>query len=134
MANLLERWRTWRLLARLDAEAKHLTGEARRILDKNGSEIPHAVAAEIEASITAAKAAQQARDIEGMKQTLTALDERMDQHLKFARKSTAREYSESIIVAVAIALLLRAFVVEAFQIPSGSMIPTLEIGDHIFVS
>ncbi len=33
-----------------------------------------------------------------------------------------------------IALLLRAFVVEAFKIPSGSMIPTLEIGDHIFVN
>ena len=52
----------------------------------------------------------------------------------FARKSTVREYSESIGVAVAVALLLRAFVVEAFQIPSGSMIPTLEVGDHIFVS
>ena len=58
----------------------------------------------------------------------------MDKHLGFARKSTVREYSESIGVAVAVALLLRAFVVEAFQIPSGSMIPTLEVGDHIFVS
>ena len=58
----------------------------------------------------------------------------MDEHLSFARKSTVREYAESIGVAVAVALLLRAFVVEAFQIPSGSMIPTLEVGDHIFVS
>ena len=58
----------------------------------------------------------------------------MDAHLAFARKSTVREYSESIGVAVAVALFLRAFVVEAFQIPSGSMIPTLEVGDHIFVS
>ena len=58
----------------------------------------------------------------------------MDDHLSFARKSTLREYAESIGVAIAVALLLRAFVVEAFQIPSGSMIPTLEVGDHIFVS
>jgi signal peptidase I len=58
----------------------------------------------------------------------------MDQNLASSRKSTIREYSESIGVAIAIALVLRAFVVEAFQIPSGSMIPTLEVGDHIFVS
>ncbi len=50
------------------------------------------------------------------------------------RKSTLREYSESIFIAIAIALILRAFVIEPFKIPSGSMIPTLEIGDHIFVS
>lgn len=50
------------------------------------------------------------------------------------RKSTFREYAESIVVAVAIALILRTFVVEPFKIPSGSMIPTLEIGDHIFVN
>ena len=65
---------------------------------------------------------------------IATLDDAMDEHLAFARKSTLREYSESIGVAVAMALLLRAFVVEAFQIPSGSMIPTLEVGDHIFVS
>jgi signal peptidase I len=58
----------------------------------------------------------------------------VEKHLSFARKSTFREYAESIGVAVFIALLLRAFVVEAFKIPSGSMIPTLQIGDHIFVN
>lgn len=50
------------------------------------------------------------------------------------RKSTFREYTESILVAIAIALFLRTFIIEPFKIPSGSMIPTLEIGDHIFVS
>ena len=69
-----------------------------------------------------------------LRKAITALDERWTTHLAFARKSTVREYSESIGVAVAIALFLRAFVVEAFKIPSGSMIPTLEVGDHIFVN
>lgn len=50
------------------------------------------------------------------------------------RKSEVREYLESIFVAVAVAMALRAFVIEAFKIPSGSMIPTLMVGDHIFVN
>ena len=134
MADLLEAWGTWRLRSRLEAEAKHLLAEARRILGKKGAEIPQSVAAEIEQAVAAVESARAARDVEGLRRALVVLDERMDQHLAFARKSTVREYSESIAVAVAIALLLRAFVIEAFQIPSGSMIPTLEIGDHIFVS
>ena len=48
------------------------------------------------------------------------------------RKSELREYTESIVIAVGITLLLRAVVIEAFKIPSGSMLPTLQIGDHIF--
>jgi signal peptidase I len=50
------------------------------------------------------------------------------------RKSTFREYAEAIIVALALALFIRTFVVQAFKIPSGSMEPTLEIGDHILVN
>ncbi len=64
-----------------------------------------------------------------------ALQSMVEQHLPHKkRKSAAREYAESILIAILAALFLRAFVVEAFKIPSGSMIPTLQVGDHIFVN
>ena len=49
-------------------------------------------------------------------------------------KSIVREYLEAIVVAMLLAFAIRIFVVQAFKIPSGSMIPTLQIGDHILVS
>jgi signal peptidase I len=50
------------------------------------------------------------------------------------KKSKPREYAESIVWALLIALVIRTFVVQAFVIPSGSMENTLQIGDHIFVN
>lgn len=49
-------------------------------------------------------------------------------------KSTFREYAEAAAIAVLLALFIRTFVVQAFKIPSGSMKPTLLIGDHILVN
>ncbi len=43
-----------------------------------------------------------------------------------------REYFESLLVAVVIALILRFFVVSAYKIPTGSMTPTLKVGDFVF--
>jgi signal peptidase I len=50
------------------------------------------------------------------------------------KKSVAREYLESIVVAVILALFIRTFVVQAFKIPTGSMETNLLIGDHLLVN
>src|SRR5512137_1036982 len=51
-----------------------------------------------------------------------------------AVKSRTREYVESLLIAVLLALFVRSFVVEAFTIPSGSMEPTLLVGDYLLVN
>lgn len=49
-------------------------------------------------------------------------------------KSVWWEYLEAILIAIVLALFIRTFVVQAYKIPSGSMLSTLQIGDHILVN
>jgi signal peptidase I len=50
------------------------------------------------------------------------------------KKSVIRENIEAILIAILLALFIRTFIIQAFKIPSGSMLPTLQIGDHLLVS
>src|SRR3982750_338780 len=74
------------------------------------------------------------KDPKQVRRSLPILDALVDELVKRPPKSTTRDYVESIGAAILIALALRAFVIEAFKIPSSSMYPTLEINDHIFVN
>ncbi|MBW1681782.1 MAG: signal peptidase I [Deltaproteobacteria bacterium] len=62
------------------------------------------------------------------------MKEKAAQDTTLKKKSVLREYAEAAVIAVILALFIRTFVVQAFKIPSGSMEPTLLVGDHILVN
>ncbi len=118
---------------RVRREARALLREVRLGL-RRSHRLPPEARADLHAAADDLQRADGDGDRDRLRRGLVRLGDLADEHLAGARKSLWREYAESIGLAVAVALLLRLFVVEAFKIPSGSMIPTMEIGDHIFVS
>ncbi len=121
-------------LGKARKRARHGAKQARLLLKKHGHKIDPAHRAEVQAALDQLEQATAGSDVAAVYDGLKTLDERVDERLGHLRKSPTREYVESIGVAVLIALLLRAFIVEAFTIPSGSMIPTLAVGDFLFVN
>jgi len=74
--------------------------------------------------------AEPAREIQKLQSTGTGTVEASGEQ----RKSAVREYGEAMLVALVLAIFIRTFFVQAYKIPSGSMEPTLLIGDHILVN
>jgi signal peptidase I len=124
----------WGMRSRARNEAKSLRRSAARLLRRNRAKISEPAAAEVESAIAAVDEALSRPQGMPAVQARHALDAQLDKHLSFARKGAVREYTESIGGAILVALVLRAFVFEPFHIPSGSMIPTLLVGDFIFVN
>jgi signal peptidase I len=120
--------------------AASLLEEAERIIAGNQKKIERELRSsereELFASLDQLRKAMRDTPFDGerFEHALIRADGEVDVRLGPWRKGELREYAESIGIAVAVALLLRVFFVEAFKIPSGSMIPTLQVGDHIFVN
>ncbi|MBX7083626.1 MAG: signal peptidase I [Nannocystaceae bacterium] len=114
--------------------AKLLQKEARGILKKHGVRIAAEPADAIRASVGAIDTLRAKDDWHGVEDEAERLDELLHQHAAFARKSAIRETAENVLIAVMVALGLRSCFYEPFKIPSGSMMPTLRAGDHIFVN
>ncbi len=65
---------------------------------------------------------------------IAAIDEGVEQKARAVREPVLVEYSRSLFPVILIVLVLRSFLVEPFRIPSGSMLPTLLVGDFILVN
>jgi signal peptidase I len=113
------------------SEARELQREAERLI-KRGKPSGEA-RAEIEKAIAGIDESISKRNADATVDGIRRLDELLDKHLGRVRKGTTREYIEAIAFAVLVALGIRAFVIEAFKIPSPSMYPTLYEGDNKFV-
>jgi len=123
-----------RIDRRVRKEAAILVREAKVGAASRARKIAPEVRTELTERAGALARALEAQRMDEVKDRMVELDALIAEHVPPVPRSTVREYGESIAIAIIIALLLRAFVVEAFKIPSSSMIPTMEIGDHIFVN
>jgi signal peptidase I len=117
--------RTSALDRRVRKEARILVHEAHRRVKQPPEGLAEA-AREVAAGLAAG-------DLARVRRGLPRLDELVDE-LPRERRSVLAEYATAFGSLIVIVLLIRAFVVEAFKIPSSSMLPTLEINDHIFVT
>jgi len=114
--------------------ARKVAERLRKLMTKKAHKISAQGQTELKAALDALMQALEQGDDGKVSLCLHKIEEKSARYLAFAKKSAAREYFESIGVAILIAVVLRMFCVEAFKIPSESMVPTLMVGDHIFVS
>ncbi len=125
---------------RLMRRARDLVKEARGLLKRKGKRVTEAAREAVSAQVDAVTALVPSRRnrVEYAHDALYAaavdLDNGLTTHFARYRKSVTRELVEAVAWAVGLALIIRFFLIEAFSIPSGSMIPTLEIGDHLFIN
>ena len=114
--------------------AKQLIKETKVVLEKNRSKLNPESVSIIEQKIGNAERAFTSQNYEEILKTTEDLDSASADYLSKYTKSKLRQNIEALAFAILLALIIRTFVFQPFKIPSGSMIPTLLVGDHLLVN
>src|SRR5512140_2825897 len=131
----------WRLtskresaLRKLRHEARELFHEAERIFQRFPGKLPANAAERIAEQSVRVEDASLAADVPRLEKEVKALDKLHEELLGAYRKQSGWDTVSGFVKALFIALLIRTIFIEPYRIPSGSMLPTLEIGDQVFVN
>lgn len=124
----------WSKEAKVRKKANQILSQTKSILEKNISRINPGSAALIKQRIGSLEAALAEGDMKDIAIETDALEGASHDYLSKYSKSKLRQNIEALVFAVALALLIRTFIFQPFKIPSGSMIPTLLVGDHLLVN
>lgn len=125
---------SWYKRRRIKRKAESQIRSARNILDTKHSLLQPDVVKTCREKISGLERAINTENSEQLESHYEDLKQFTEENLEKFGKSKLRQNVESILIALALALLIRTFVVQPFKIPSGSMIPTLLIGDHLLVN
>jgi len=115
-------------------KANQLIKETKVVLEKNRSKLNPDSVSILEQKIGNAQRALQNEDYKEILQTTGDLEAASADYLSKFNKSKLRQNIEALAFAIILALIIRTFVFQPFKIPSGSMIPTLLVGDHLLVN
>jgi signal peptidase I len=123
-----------RTLRTLRGEARELFHEAERVFRELPNKLPLNASERVAEQSLRVEDASLAGDVPRLEKEVKALDKLHTDLFGAFRKQSGWETFAGFAKALAIAFLIRTIFIEPYRIPSGSMLPTLEIGDHVFVN
>ena len=124
----------WSKESKAKNRAKQSISQTQTLFNKNSSKISPESAEVIKNRIAVLEMALAGGDTDDIIRKTSDLEGASRDYLSKFAKSKFRQNVEALVFAVALALLIRTFIFQPFKIPSGSMIPTLIVGDHLLVN